>query len=452
MIGTMANLWRIKEIRSKIMITLLMLGIYRLGTFIPLAGVDGHALKAYYEGMVSDAGGTATLTRMLSLFSGGAMFRFSVFALGIMPYISASIIMQILVAVTPSLKAIQEEGPAGQERIKLFTKFAAIVISIIQGIMFLGFLNNINRGLEEPVIVSAGLWWNIQTIATWTAGTLFLMWMGDQISVHGIGNGSSLIIMSGIVVQLPVAIISLLSPDTAGIQRDPLSSLVILVVYFLMIVGIVFITMAQRRVPIQMAKHVRGNRMSQGGAMRSYLPLRVNQAGVMPVIFASVVLQFSGVLFNYLADLNGFIFNPIKDQINPGAHFGYVMVNITLIIFFAYFYTAMVFNPKEMSENLKKQGHFIPGIRPGGHTADFLESLMNRVVLAGAVFLALIDVTPVLATGSGVQSVVAQFMGGTGLLIVVGVALDLMQKLETEMTMRNYQGFMRQRRGRRMGA
>jgi preprotein translocase subunit SecY len=247
-----------------------------------------------------------------------------------------------------------------------------------------------------------------------------------------------------------VALITLFnSKEVSGVQYDPALVLLILLVYLAMIVGIVFITLAQRRIPIHMAKHVRGMRMSLGA--RNFLPLRVNQAGVMPVIFASVVMQFVGVILSKLSesDLLRTAVSPIASQMQRGAHFGYVTTEVMLIIFFAYFYTAMTFNPKEMADNLKKQGHFIPGIRPGKHTAEFLEKVMNRVVIAGAIFLAFIDVLPVLATGGGIQSLVARFMGGTGLLIVVGVALDLMQKLETEITMRNYQGFMKQRRNRR---
>lgn len=448
MISTLATLWRVKEIRQKILFTLYILLIYRFGTFVPVPGVNVQELGKMFSDATASAGQDAvgTAVKMVQLFSGGAMARFSLFTLGIMPYISASIIMQIMTAVTPSLKAMQEEGPSGQNRLKFYTRLLTIAICLVQGFGYISLLAAQSRGGNADLILDDNFLWRFQTVFMWTAGAMFVMWLGDQISWKGIGNGASLLIMAGIVVELPAALTVLFNPDQFNQASDPAMIPVILLIYLAMIVGIVFITLAQRRIPIHMAKHVRGMKMSLGS--RNFLPLRVNQAGVMPVIFAAVVMQFFGMFLQFLSSRSPEIIGPIESTFQRGPNLGYVLAQLSLIIFFAYFYTAMTFNPKEMADNLKKQGHFVPGLRPGKHTADFLEKVMNRVVLAGAVFLAIIDIVPVVGTGSGVQQLVASFMGGTGLLIVVGVALDLMQKLETEITMRNYEGFMKKRRGR----
>ena len=447
MIKTLTNLWKIKDLRNKIIFTMVMLAIYRFGTFVPVPGVNLSQLELLFDKFSEQSEGQGKVASMIMLFTGGAAARFSIFLLGIMPYISASIIMQVLTFTFAPLKALQEEGPGGQNKIKNYTKLLTVLICMVQGFMMIQVLMAQQNTFDLNVIENPdSIWWKFQAVVAFTAGTMFVMWLGDQISYRGIGNGASLIIMAGIVIQLPPALIEIFSGTLN--EGNPEVKAIILAVYALMIVGIVLITLAQRRIPIQMAKHVRGMKMSMGE--RSFLPLRVNQAGVMPVIFASVVIQFLDMLFRIDFIQTAPYMQPITSTMSRGVNFGFVVLQVTLVIFFSYFWTAMQFNPKEMAENLKKQGHFIPGIRPGKHTSEFLEKVMTRVVLAGAIFLAFIDITPALVEGStNLTGMVTSFMGGTGLLIVVGVALDLMQKLETEMTMRNYQGFTTKKRRRK---
>jgi preprotein translocase subunit SecY len=450
MIKKLTDIWQIKDLRGKIIFTMVMLLIYRFGTYVPVPGIDLGQLKLMFDKIEAGGGAEDKLASMLLLFTGGAVLRFSIFLLGIMPYISASIIMQVMTFVYAPLKKLQEEGPAGQNKIKNYTKFLTVGICIVQGFMMINvLLNQQNVHDLQIILYPDSIWWKVLAVTAFTAGGMFILWLGDQISYRGIGNGASLIIMAGIVIQLPPALISIFS-EQVGSNTDGAGRVMIIFTYIAMIVGIVLITLAQRRIPIQMAKHVRGMKMSMGE--KSFLPLRVNQAGVMPVIFAAVVIQFLNVLFALNMVSSTPFMHPIMATFDRGLVFGFVVLKVTLVIFFSYFWTAMQFNPKEMAENLKKQGHFIPGIRPGKHTSDYLEKVMTRIVLAGAVFLAFIDISPALIEdGFNLTQMVTNFMGGTGLLIVVGVALDLMQKLDTELTMRNYEGFATKKPKRRVG-
>ncbi|HEY6565719.1 MAG TPA: preprotein translocase subunit SecY, partial [Pirellulaceae bacterium] len=387
-----------------------------------------------------------------ALFSAASLRQVTIFGLGIMPYISASIIFQLLGTVWKPMEDLQKEGEAGRKKIYEYTRYATVALCLVQSWVYVYTYMMPQRGPEGSLIKEAflnsngqlSLWWQIVAVTTMTCGTLFLMWLGEQIDEFGIGNGISLIIMSGILAQMPAAALRLTENASFVIGGDGINieKMVLLVVLFVaVVVCIVFMTLGQRRIPTQSAKHVRGRRVM--GGTRQYLPLRINQSGVMPIIFASSLLIFPGMIFGWLSRFWPSVFSPVKQIFENGSGLIYNMLYIALIYFFCYFWTAISFNPKDMSENLKNMGTFIPGYRPGKRTADYLEKVMVRITYVGAAFLALVAVIPTaLQSALNVDWQIASFYGGTGLLIAVSVVFDLVQKIDSHLVMRNYPGLL----------
>jgi preprotein translocase subunit SecY len=428
----------IPELRQKILLTLGLLAIYRIGWQIPLPIVDTAQMTAYFD---KQAGGLGQLMQQVAMFSASQLDQATIFGLGIMPYISASIIFQLLGSVWAPLEKLQKEGESGRKKINEYTRYATIVLCLGQSWVYVGWLANSN--LIKPGYEHFG--WQLTAIMTMTAGSAFLMWLGEQIDQYGIGNGISLLIMAGILARMPGAGFELVGPMLKnGLElggQFGVDKLVVLIVLFVaVVVGIVFITQGQRRIPTQSAKHVRGRRVY--GGTRQYLPLRVNQAGVMPIIFASSLLLFPSVLFSYLQSY-GEVWQRASQTFQRGDGWIYNVLYVVLIYFFCYFWTAITFNPKDMADNLKNYGTFIPGYRPGKRTADYLEKVMVRITYVGAGFLALVAIIPtIVATWMSINYGIASFYGGTGLLIAVSVAFDLVQKIDSHLVMRNYKGLL----------
>jgi preprotein translocase subunit SecY len=434
------NIFKIEDLRKKVLFTLLLFVVYRIGAHIPTPGVDGKALARFFEMISRSQGGG--LFGIMNLFSGGAMEQMTIFALGIMPYISASIILQLLTVVIPALERLSKEGDEGRKKIIQYTRYATVVLSIIQSFFIALWLENPNAFQGVVIVQHPGWGFRLLTMLTFTTGTAFIMWLGEQIDESGIGNGVSLIITIGIISRIPQAFfqtITLLSPLDAT-QRVlswwKFGLLMFLVVFTT--VAVIYIIQGQRKIPVQYAKRVVGRKVY--GGQSTYLPLKVNQAGVIPIIFAQSVILFP-------ATIAGFVANPYLQSmatfLSSGKP-GYFILYPLLIIFFSYFYTAITFNPVEVADNLKKYGGFIPGVRPGKTTAEYLDFMMTRIVLFGSVFLAVIAIFPSIVTlGLKIPFLVASFMGGTGLLIVVGVILDTMKAIESQLLMRHYDGFIK---------
>jgi len=443
-------IFTIPELRQKILLTLGLLAIYRVGWQVPLPIIDANVMNQFAK----ESGGIGELLRTVAVFSASQLSQATIFGLGIMPYISASIIFQLLGTVWPPLERLQKEGEAGRKKINEYTRYATVLICIVQSWAYVAFLASQRVGeqsLISPAFLVDGrlpLAWQFVAVMTMTAGTIFLMWLGEQIDEFGIGNGISLLIMAGILAGMPSALVELGSDTTwelgGGGGKMGVETLLVLAALFVGVVaGVVFMTQGQRRIPTQSAKHVRGRRVY--GGTRQYLPLRVNQAGVMPIIFASSLLLFPQLLFQYLS--NAFptsdLLRTLHDSFMRGQSFLYNLCYIALIYFFCYFWTAITFNPKEMADNLKNFGAFIPGYRPGKRTADYLERVMERITYVGAGFLSLVAVIPTIVGGAlGIPAQIASFYGGTGLLIAVSVAFDLVQKIDSHLVMRNYSGLL----------
>ena len=443
-------IFTIPELRQKILLTLGLLAIYRVGWQVPLPIIDANVMNQFAK----ETGGIGDLLRTVAVFSASQLSQATIFGLGIMPYISASIIFQLLGTVWPPLERLQKEGEAGRKKINEYTRYATVVICIVQSWAYVAFLASQRVGeqsLISPAFLVDGrlpLSWQFVAVMTMTAGTIFLMWLGEQIDEFGIGNGISLLIMAGILAGMPSALVELGSDTTwelgGGGGKMGVETILVLAALFVGVVaGVVFMTQGQRRIPTQSAKHVRGRRVY--GGTRQYLPLRVNQAGVMPIIFASSLLLFPQLLFQYLS--NAFPTNEVLRQLHDsfmrGQSYLYNVCYIALIYFFCYFWTAITFNPKEMADNLKNFGAFIPGYRPGKRTADYLERVMERITYVGAGFLSLVAVIPTIVGGAlGIPAQIASFYGGTGLLIAVSVAFDLVQKIDSHLVMRNYTGLL----------
>lgn len=424
MIRTIAQAWRIADIRKKIIFTLLMLLVFRLGSNIPVPGIDRDILKEVFSGNTG-------LFGLFDLFSGGAFSNFTIFALSITPYITASIILQLLTIAVPSLEALAKEGTEGKKKIAQYTRYLTVVLAFIQAI-------GLSVGLFRQAVVSDDLFSLTVIVLTLSAGTAFLMWLGEQINENGIGNGISLIIMGGIVSRIPTAIHQTWIKLQAG--EIGIVSIILFVLFALIVVvGIIIIQQGQRRIPVQYAKRVVGRKMY--GGQSTHIPMKVNQAGVIPVIFSLSLLQFPLTITYFIpkGGFNDFVTTWLSPNGNPGVWI-YGLFNIILIMFFTYFYTAITFNPMEVANNMKANGGFIPGIRPGRSTVEYLNRVMTRITFVGAVFLAFIATLPTLIQ----QFTALQIgFGGTSLLIVVGVALDTMKQLEAQMVMRNYQGFLK---------
>ncbi len=445
-------MWRIRELRLKLLFTLGMLAIYRIGYFVPLMGVDQGHLRTWSERATGGAAGN--LLTFVSTFTGGSLSQSTVFGLGIMPYISASIILQLLSTVLPGLQDLKKEGASGQQKITEWTRYLTVGLALVQGSFWLSFMQS--QQLVYPMYqqgAGAMTFW-VAGIAGLTAGAVFLMWLGEQIDKFGIGNGASLIITAGIIARMPSAVIEIAQGfSVSGGNNSPYTpmTVIFLILSFVTVVaGAIIITQGQRRIPIQQAKHTRGRRVY--GGQKTYLPLRVNHGGVMPIIFASSLMVFPGMLIGYLdsaaragqwpAWMAGTI-SFIERNVHMGGGFVYMFFYIALIYFFAYFWTTVQFQPKEMATQLRDHGSFIPGLRPGPRTAEYLEVVMERITYVGAGFLAVIAVIPtVVHSLFNIPLHVSSFLGGTGLLIVVSVMLDFVQRIEANLLMRNYQGFL----------
>ncbi|MFA5634993.1 MAG: preprotein translocase subunit SecY [Anaerovoracaceae bacterium] len=424
MLRTVARAWKIADIRKKIIFTLLMLMVFRLGSNIPVPGIDRAILEDVFSG---DLG----LLSLFDLFSGGAFSNFTIFALSITPYITASIILQLLTIAIPKLEAMAKEGTEGKKKIAQYTRYLTVVLAFVQAI-------GMTLGLFRQAVPDKSLFNITVIVLTLSAGTAFLMWLGEQINENGIGNGISLIIFGGIIARAPSAVHNTWLSFQAG-EVGLLSIILFLIFALLVVVGIVMVQQGQRRIPVQYAKRVVGRKMY--GGQSTHIPMKVNQAGVIPVIFSLSLLQFPLTLTYFFpgTGFNDFVTKWLSPAGNPGV-WVYAIFNIILIVFFTYFYTSVTFNPMEVANNMKANGGFIPGIRPGRSTVEYLNKVMTRITFVGAIFLGLVATLPTL-----IQEFTALQIGfgGTSLLIAVGVALDTMKQLETQMVMRNYQGFLK---------
>jgi len=427
------NAGRVPELRRRLLFTFGMLAVYRAVVAIPTPGIDGKALAEYFD-QVRDS-----MLGMVNLFSGGALEQFSIAALGIMPYISASIILQLMTVVIPHLERLSKEGEIGRRKITQYTRYGTVVLAIVQGLFISVGLEKLQAPGGAPVVYEPGWSFRVMSVITLASGTAFLMWLGEQISERGIGNGISMLIFSGIVASLPSALLT-----TAQFIREgemSLFMLIALVALMVLIVGvIIFVERGQRRIPVQYAKRVVGRRMY--GGQSSHLPLKLNTAGVIPPIFASSLLVFPATIAQFIDHPYA---QAASDWLSQGEGL-YNLLFVGLIVFFAYFYTAVTFNTSDVAENMKKFGGFIPGIRPGQRTAEYIDRVLSRITLAGAIYVAAVCLLPTILIG---QFNVPFYFGGTALLIVVGVALDTVAQIETHLLTRSYQGFMR--RGRLRG-
>jgi preprotein translocase subunit SecY len=436
MISKLQEIFNIPELKRKVLFTLALLVVYRIGGHITTPGVDASVLTAFF------AGKQGTILGLYDLFAGGNLEKATIFALGIMPYISASIILQLFQAVIPYFEKLAKEGQEGQKKITQYTRYGTVILSVIQGIGIAIFLESLRGQNGELAVANPGMMFRFVTILTLTAGTVFVMWLGEQITERGIGNGISLIITIGIVARYPNEALNTWRALTIG-QMSPFRLAILLVIMVAVVAGIIFVTQGQRRIPVQYAKRVVGRKIYGGQA--SHIPLGVNIAGVIPIIFAQSIIMFPGTIAAFFQNL-GFM-QAIAQILRPG-HIIYMVLYAIIIIFFTYFYTAIVMNPLDVADNMKKSGGFIPGIRPGKRTAEFIDRVLTRITLPGAFFLAFIAVLPdVLISKANVPF----YFGGTGLLIVVGVVLDTLRQLESHLLMRHYEGFTKygRLRGRR---
>ena len=425
MLQTIGKAWKIPELRRKIIFTLLMLIVFRIGSNIPVPGIDRSMLEQMFSGEYG-------LFDLFDLFSGGAFGNMTIFALSITPYITASIILQLLTIAIPSLERLAREGLEGRKKITAYTRYLTVLLAVIQAV-------GMTLGLFRKALISTDVFSIIIIVVTLTAGTAFLMWLGEQINEHGIGNGISLIIFGGIVARLPAAIHTTWT-KYQNAEVSLMTIILFLVFALVIILGIIEVQQGQRRIPVQYAKRVVGRKMY--GGQSTHIPLKVNQAGVIPVIFAMSILQFP-LTITYFMDPNSSFSLWVTKWLSPSGSPGvwiYAIFYALLTIFFTYFYTAVTFNPMEVANNMKQNGGFIPGIRPGRATVDYLSKVMNRISFVGAVFLAAVAVLPTLVSQFTALDV---HFGGTSLLIAVGVALDTMRQLEQQMVMRNYSGFLK---------
>ncbi len=423
----LASAANIPELRKRVLFTLFMLFVYRMGVQIPTPGINGEALAAFFQ---QNAG---TLFGMFNMFSGGALKNFSIFALGIMPYISASIIIQLLTVVIPQLEALSKEGEAGRRKITQYTRYSTVALSLIQGFFIATGLEGMSGPGGAAIVLEPGLQFKLMTVLTLTTGTAFIMWLGEQMTERGVGNGISLIIFAGIVARMPAAIgnsIQLVKAGEIAVVFVP----VMLVLMFFIVAFIVFFETAQRRIPIQYAKRVVGRRVY--GGQSSHLPLKLNISGVIPPIFASSIMMFPATIGSFIKiDW----VQQVSAMLSPGTVYYYILY-VAMIVFFCFFYTAVTFKPDDVAENLKKNGGFIPGIRPGKKTAEFIDFVLTRLTVIGAIYLSAVCVMPTLLIN---KFNVPFYFGGTALLIVVGVAIDTISQIESHLVMRNYDGFMK---------
>ncbi len=431
MASSFLNVWKIPELRKRILFTIALLGVYRIGVFIPVPGANREALTEFFKTQ-----GQNTMFGLYDMFTGGALEQFSIFTLGIMPYISASIILQLLTVVVPALERLQKEGDAGRRKITQYTRYGTVVISVIQGLA-------IAYGMESmspagmPVVAKGGPWFWFMTVVSLTCGTAFIMWLGEQISERGIGNGISLVIFAGIVARFPAGVYKsatgVFSEDTAAGNLNAVGWMLLVVGMVAVIAFIVFCERGQRRIPVQYAKRVVGRRVY--GGQSTHLPLKINTAGVIPPIFASSIIMFPATIATFWQ--SDFL-NSVQNAFQSNTYL-YNVTYVFLTIFFCYFYTSVTFNPTDVAENLKKHGGFIPGIRPGKNTAEFIDRVLTRITLAGSLYISAVCVLPNILIG---RWNVPFYFGGTSLLIVVGVAIDTVAQIESHLLTRHYDGLM----------
>ncbi|HEX9750416.1 MAG TPA: preprotein translocase subunit SecY [candidate division Zixibacteria bacterium] len=434
MLGAFGNIFKVEELRRRVLWTVGILIVYRVGGSIPTPGVDAQALGAFF----ATAGNT--LFGLYDMFVGGAFYKATIFALGIMPYISASIIIQLLGSVIPYFQRLQKEGEEGRRKITQYTRYGTVLLAALQALGTAIFLESINAGQGVPVVPVPGWGFKFIAIITFTSGTIFIMWLGEQITERGIGNGISLIIFIGIIAQFPSAIFSEIGEVMAG-RRGLFTELFLVAFMVVVVAAIVLVTRSQRRIPVQYPKRVVGRKVYGGQA--THIPLSVNTAGVIPIIFAQSIMFAPQTVLSFFPNVEWL--QDVGSYFNPGAAV-YSIVYGLIIVFFAFFYTAIVFNPVDLADNMKKYGGYIPGIRPGRRTSDYIDRVLTRITLPGAIFFAVVAILPYLMIR---QLNVQYYFGGTGLLIVVGVALDTLQQVESHLIMRHYDGFMK--RGRIRG-
>jgi preprotein translocase subunit SecY len=421
------NLLKLPELKRKLLITLALLFVYRVGVHVPTPGIDGAALASFFDSA------KGTLFAMFNMFSGGALDQLSVFSLGIMPYISASIILQLMTVVIPHLEQLSKEGEHGRKKIKQYTRYGTVILSLIQGFGIAVGLEGMTSPAGAPIVMYPGWGFRLMTVITLTAGTAFIMWLGEQITERGIGNGISLIIFSGIVARMPAAIsntVRLVSTGEMGI----FGILILVVIMVGVIALIIYMEQAQRRIPVQYAKRVVGRKIY--GGQSSHLPLKINTSGVIPPIFASSIIMFPATLANFI-DLP--MMKNVAAAMSPDTIL-YNLIYIGFIVFFCFFYTAVTFKPDDVAENMKKNGGYIPGIRPGKRTAEYIDRVLTRITMGGAVYVSAVCVLPTMLM---TKFNVPFYFGGTALLIVVGVSIDTIAQIESHLISRNYEGFLK---------
>lgn len=435
MLAAFQNITRIPELKRRILMTLALLAVYRVGAHIPTPGINAEALAAFFRAA------QGTLLGLFDMFSGGALSQLSVFALGIMPYISSSIILQLLTVVIPHLEKLSKEGEAGRKKITQYTRYGTVILSIIQGFGIAFGVEGMTAPGGEMVVLQPGWGFRLITVITLTAGTAFIMWLGEQITEHGIGNGISLIIFAGIVAGMPNGLISTMRLLQAG-EMSLFISLLLLVMMVVVVAFIIYMERGQRRIPVQYAKRVVGRKVY--GGQNTHIPLKINTSGVIPPIFASSIIMFPATVANFI---NVPWVQTVAGYLSPG-HWLYSVMYVGFIIFFCFFYTAIVFNPVDVADNMKKYGGFIPGIRPGRSTAEYIDKVLSRITLGGAIYVSAVCVLPTFL----IQKFnVPFYFGGTALLIVIGVAMDTLGQIEAHMLSRHYEGFLKKGRirGRR---
>jgi len=426
-IQTLQNIWKIDDLRSRILNTLMLLVVYRLGSFVVLPGIDTDKL--------SDGNGGG-LMGMIDMFAGGAFNRASIFALGIMPYISASIVIQLLGVAVPAFQKMQKEGEDGRRKINQITRVLTILITLVQGLAFITNLDASNPG----AVVNPGVFFTLSTLVVLIAGTMFTMWLGERITDKGLGNGISLIIMVGIIARFPVAIAAEFTDAAGSASGGFVFFLVEIVIWLAIILAVIALVQGTRRIPVQYAKRIVG-RQQMGGA-RSYIPLKVNAAGVMPIIFAQALLFIPGTIAQFANTGEGSALSGFLAAFNNPVSWAYNITTAVLIILFTYFYTAITYSPNNIADDLKRNGGFVPGVKPGKQTAEFIDNILSRITLPGSFFLAFVAILPSFAMMFGVNNEFAQFFGGTSLLILVGVVLDTLQQVESHLLMRQYDGLL----------
>ncbi|MBI3306734.1 MAG: preprotein translocase subunit SecY [Candidatus Omnitrophica bacterium] len=443
MIQAFTNIFKVPGLREKVLFTLFIIVVYRIGAYVPTPGIDGSALARFFQSISRTPGGQ--LFGIMGMFSGGALQKATIFALGIMPYISASIILQLMTVVIPALEKLAKEGEEGRKKIIQYTRYGTIILSIIQTFFIALWLENPNAFQGTVIVPNPGWGFRLMTMLTLTTGSAFIMWLGEQIDQHGIGNGMSIIITAGIIESVPTALWQtyiLLSPFDPARQQLAWWKFILMIVLFVgTVVGVILIIQGQRKIPVQYAKQIRGNRMY--GGQSTYLPLKVNQAGVIPIIFAQSVILFPATIAGFFPKAGAL--TSVARYLTHGS-ITYDVLYALLILFFTFFYTAITFNPIEVSDNLQKFGGFVPGIRPGRNTAEYLDYVMTHIAASGAIFLAIIALFPNIVSSPKVLNIpflIASFFGGTGLLIIVGVVLDTMKQIESQLLMRHYEGFVK---------